>query len=217
LLLWQRCAAHGLHAGRVLYLQLLLLTSDRSHCIDQITTRSTDNTAALATTTLYTHTLTVAAGADVDACDAHGDSVLKFAFSAPPPGAMLRALRAAAQFNNSVNFATASSDAPPPTVAATRPRRCSIGSSSSATGSSSKGRKLSGVLKSSSSSDNDITTSTATAGTASVSATSSSDSDSKLVAQEQRRVRFSVDLSISGELGAGGLGALQQRGAWRAR
>jgi hypothetical protein len=162
----------------------------------------------------YTRTA-VAAGADVDACDAHGDSVLKFALAAPPQGAMLRALRAAAQFN-SVNFAT-TSDSPPSMVAATavgqpgphwvtRPRRSSIGSS---TNSSSKGRKLSGVLKSSSSSDTDTSATTAATAT-------SSDSEQQQQ-QQQRRVRFSVDLSISGEVGAGGLGALQQRGAWRAR
>jgi hypothetical protein len=57
-----------------------------------------------------------------------------------------------------------------------------------------------------------------TTATTTATATASSDSDSNLIAsQEQRRVRFSVDLSISGEVGAGGLGALQQRGAWRAR
>jgi hypothetical protein len=196
-----------------LQLQPVLLTSGILRC----STESLELTHCCSYTILRctscTHTSTVAAGADVDACDAHGNSVLKFAYAAPPPGAMLRALRAAAQFNTSVNFATATSDAPPPTVAVTRPRRCSIGSSSST---SSKGRKLSGVLKSSSSSsDNDSTMTTATTAAA---ATASSDSDSNLIAsQEQRRVRFSVDLSISGEVGAGGLGALQQRGAWRAR
>jgi hypothetical protein len=138
-----------------LQLQPVLLTSGILRC----STESLKLTHCCSYTILRsnscTHTSTVAAGADVDACDAHGDSVLKFAFSAPPPGAMPRALRAAAQFNTSVNFATtATSDAPAPTVAVTRPRRCSIGSSS-ASGSGSRGRKLSGVLKSSSSSDND--------------------------------------------------------------